>query len=202
MWLYALICNLFCVNSGLPCECLRVSVSESRKVLAGYLGNPRIIWFRSLDGSASVQPPPPRTSPCLSPSLGASRVGCGPSPTCGHAALHRAEDRAGEAATRTNCWREAQGVWRSVRGPRQDNGAWQNEETTQKCKTGVRWWRDGAADGDDDLQRRWRQTRASGGAVQALESGDEAQDFQWRRESRTDGGNRLGGGDSVRIWRR
>ena len=29
---------------------------------------------------------PPRTSPCLSPSLGASRVGCRLSPTCGHAA--------------------------------------------------------------------------------------------------------------------
>ena len=70
-----------------------------------------------------------------------------------------------------------------------DRALVQRDDTELQAR--VRWWRDGSADGDDDLQRRWRQTRASGGAVQALESGDEAQDFQWRRESKADGGNRL-----------
>ena len=48
--------------------------------------NPRNILFRSRGGSASVQTPRPRTSSCLSPSLGASKVDCGPCLTCGHAA--------------------------------------------------------------------------------------------------------------------
>ena len=59
--------------------------------------------------------------------------------------------------------------------------------------------RDCTADDDDELQRGWWQNRVARGAVQALESGDERQDRQWRRWSTTNGGNRLGGG-AVRIW--
>ena len=47
------------MTSGLPCWCLRVRSGEPKTVLAGYLGKPRNIWFRSAGGSASVQPPPP-----------------------------------------------------------------------------------------------------------------------------------------------
>ena len=99
------VINSFLLNSGLPClVSMSICVSRKRSWRGG--GNPRNIWFRSMGGSASFRGPP-RTSPCPSPSLGASRVGCGPCPTCGHAALRRAGARAGGAATRPRKGREA-----------------------------------------------------------------------------------------------
>ena len=46
------------------------------------LGRGATFWFRS--ERLSFPPGPPRTSPCLSPSLGASRVEFQPCPICGH----------------------------------------------------------------------------------------------------------------------
>ena len=106
------ICNLV-QNSGILSG-VSVSVLLSRKrSWRGTWETPATFGF----GARAAQLPssPPRTSPCLSPSLGASRVGCRLSPTCGHAALHRAEERAGGAATRARRGREAQGAWRWVK---------------------------------------------------------------------------------------
>ena len=63
----------------------------------------------------------------------------------------------------------------------------------------VVWWRDDTADGEDKLQRGRTRVRASGGAVQALESGDVKRDGREKRQSKANGGNRLGG-ETVRIW--
>ena len=118
-------------------------------------------------GRLSFRPaPPPRTSPCLSPPLGASRVGCGPSPTCGHAAPQRAEERAGGAATRARRGREAQGAWRKVEWTK--TGQWckqkqgksaelQNwSEMAQQMATTIFNADGGRLEHQEELSKRWR----------------------------------------------
>ena len=125
------ICNQLLLNSGLPCESgLCVSVLRAENGPGGVPGKrPATFGFEAWAAQLPSSPPPPRTSPCLSPSLGASRVGCGLSPTCGHAALHRAEERAGGAATRVSGGREAQGMWREVKRTKTED--WCNDTMKQ-----------------------------------------------------------------------
>ena len=159
--------------------CVSCVRSESRKRSWRGGGSPATFGFEA-QAAQLPSSPPPRTSPCLSPSLGASRVGCGPCPTCRHAALRGAEECAGGAATRARRGREAQGMWREVKRTKTEH--WCNDtmekrgKTKQNCSLG----RDDAADGGDKRQRGWRSTRASRGAVQALESDDEEQGCRQR----------------------
>ena len=74
--------------------------------------------------------------------------------------------------------REAQGGWRQVKTKKRDQDRRVVQETrrrnvwkTQNCS----FWRSSLADGNNDLQRGKMHNRASGGAVEALESGDNKQ---------------------------
>ena len=146
------ICNHCCLNSGLLSG-VSVSVPTSRrKVVRGTWETPATFGFGAEVGSASVQPPP-RTSPCLSPSLGASRVGCGPCPTCGHAAQRSAEERAGGAATRAAEEERPKERGERSRRPRQSIGAttrWRKEEKRSKM-----------ANWSETMQRKTLDSRAS-----------------------------------------
>ena len=121
-----------------------MSVPTSREGPGGVPGKPPH-HLVSKRGRLSFRPdPPPPTSPCLSPPLGASRVGCGPCPTCGHAAQRSAESAQVEQPPEPAWEERPKERGERSSGPRQSIGASKNEKRAQNCKTGVRWrsrWR-------------------------------------------------------------
>ena len=144
-----------------------MSVSESRKVLAGYLGNPRIIWFRSLDGSASVQPPPPPDFALSEPLPGglqgwlravSDMRTCGPVQRRGARRRRQPPEPAEEERPREH------GDGSS--GPRQDIGAGKNEEKrsrlqnwsemVQQMATTIFNADGGRLEHQEELSKRWR----------------------------------------------
>ena len=128
-------------------------------------------------GSASLQPPPPDIT--LPEPLPGGLQGwlqlVSDIETCN--CLQRRKVRR-RAATWMLRGREAQGGWRQVKKKKRDQDTRVVQETRrrnvwkmQNCS----FWRSSLADGNNDLQRGKMHNRASGGAVEALESGDNKQ---------------------------
>ena len=153
------------------------------------------IWFRS-PGRLSFPPAPPglrpvsETPPWGFPGL-LEAVSDMRTQRCfgGSSGARKTTEDGGR---RCNQLGEASGVWR-------DRARVQDTKNEEKTRRNCVWWRDGTADGEDKLPRGRTRARASRGAVQALKSDDVKRDGRERRQSKANGGNRLGG-ESVRIW--
>ena len=84
MWLYTLLCSecFVIIFDWYHSPCLSGDPPNVDDLGRAVLLGGALHFGFGVGGSASLQLPP--ASPCLNPSLGASRVGFGPCPTCGH----------------------------------------------------------------------------------------------------------------------